>query len=61
MYYEINVSLNGTHFFATNERSIQTEDKYHQVLKALQEKFPESEGYHVSASLYEKKGTILIR
>ena len=48
MYYEINVSLNGRHLFATAERSITDKSKLKQVLEVFKEKFPESEGYKLN-------------
>ncbi len=51
MYIEFNISLNGKHFFATHERSCTYSTSAEAVKKVLLEKFPESEGYKVSASL----------
>lgn len=56
MYYEINVSLNGQHFFATAERSVTAEWKLKEVYKVLKEKFPEEEGYKVDVTHWEKVG-----
>lgn len=51
MAYEINISKNGKHYFATHERSIGHSAT---LLKELHEKFkvafPESEGYKITAS-----------
>lgn len=57
-YIEINVSKNGRHFFATAQRSIRTypEDHFNEVLKTFIEKFPESEGYKISATKWESRG-----
>jgi hypothetical protein len=51
MYYEINVSLNGRHFFATAKRSLRTRDEAEQCLKKILESFTKPEGYRVSISL----------
>lgn len=51
MYIEFNISLNGKHFFATNERSCRSSEDAEKLSKVLLEKFPKSEGYQVSASL----------
>lgn len=51
-YYEINVALNGMHLFATAKRSCTTKWEYEKVLKILKEKFPESEGYKVTATYW---------
>lgn len=56
MYYEINIALNGTHFFATAKRSISTKQKLEQVAKVLIAAFPESEGYSISATRQEELG-----
>lgn len=57
MHYEINVSLNGKHFFATAERSISGEWKLKEVYKILKEKFPENEGYKIDVTRWENRGT----
>lgn len=59
MYYEINVSLNGLHFFATAPRSCVTEHQCKNVLKELLRRFPESEGWKVTVTRYETLGTRL--
>jgi len=56
MYYEINVSLNGSHFFATHKRSIITENKLKKVLAVLQEKFQSKEGFEISVTYWQKTG-----
>ena len=59
MYYEINVSLNGTHYFATAERSIQNKDKLKVVLEKFIKDYPEANGYKISITEWEKKGLCL--
>lgn len=56
MNYEINVALNGRHFFATHERSITTEWELKKVLEVFVQKFPKEEGYQISVSHWEKRG-----
>lgn len=56
MYYEINVSLNGQHLFATDKRSITNKRALEAVYKVLQEKFPLEEGYDIIVSQYETVG-----
>lgn len=56
MYYEINVSLNDRHFFATHERSITDMNKLKNVCEVFAEKFPKSEGYEITISYCEKRG-----
>lgn len=47
MWFEINVSKDGLHYFATHERSITTLPKLEEVVKDFSEKFPETEGYSI--------------
>ena len=49
-HYEINVSKDGLHLFATAQRSCHDRDDYERVLEIIKQKFPESEGYKVSAT-----------
>ena len=58
-HYEINVALNKQHLFATAERSCTTKWEYEKVLKILKEKFPESEGYKVTAIYWTCIGNAL--
>lgn len=59
MYYEINVSLNGQHLFATAERSITDEATKDKVLKIFKQKFPYGTGYLITVTLWEKVGKII--
>ena len=56
MSYSFNVSLNGRHFFATDEKSITTKDEAEKMNKVLREKFTADEGYSVSCSQWSKTG-----
>lgn len=56
MYYEINVALNGQHFFATDKRSITNQVALKVVYKILKEKFPVEEGYSILVSQVETTG-----
>lgn len=56
MYYEINVALNGRHFFATAERSITDRKSLDTVLSVFKQKFPENEGYSISVTRWEQIG-----
>jgi hypothetical protein len=56
MYYEINVSLNGRHFFATAERSITDKQKLKKVYKMFKEKFPEEDGYEITVTYWKHYG-----
>lgn len=59
MYYEINVSLNGKHLFATAERSITVSWDAEKIYKLFKEKFPENEGYKISVTRWEKVGQFI--
>lgn len=50
MGYEINVALNGKHLFATHERSMSHMllEQALDMLHLMAEKFPASDGYHVT-------------
>jgi len=48
MAYEINVALNGRHYFATHERSITTSVQAEKTYKDFQERFPEKDGFTLS-------------
>lgn len=56
MYYEINIAHNGFHFFATAERSIQSEEKLFTVIEILDKKFPAEEGYTMSCTYWRTEG-----
>lgn len=60
MYYEINVSLNGKHLFATAERSITNTTKMEDVYNLFLEKFPEKEGYKLDVTRWENIGKPII-
>lgn len=59
MYYEINVSLNGKHFFATDKRSITSKSKLEEVYKVFKEKFPKEDGYNISVTYWENIGKLI--
>lgn len=57
MAYEINVSKNGTHHFATAERSIgYSSIKLKEIYDQLSKAFPESEGYKLTVTDWESRG-----
>ena len=59
MYFEINVSKNGLHYFATAERSLTSEKEARAVAVDMQRRFPPSEGFQVSLTHYECRGKSL--
>lgn len=56
MYYEINISKNGRHFFATDKRSITNKQTLKEVYEILKDKFPTEEGYDMLVSCMETRG-----
>jgi len=56
MYYEINVSKNGKHFFATHERSLTNLIKTSAALEVFRKVFPSEEGYDLRVTRYETHG-----
>lgn len=59
MYYTINVSLHGTHFFATSDHSITDAVKLLKVYTQLKAKFTKEEGFRIDVTRWEKLGRIL--
>lgn len=55
-YYEINVSFKGKHFFATAPRSLTYLREAEEAYRVLVAKFPESEGYKVTATHFISSG-----
>lgn len=58
-YYEINVSHNGFHLFATAERSIHTKARAEEVYNIFKEKFPSSEGYQITVTFWSAAGRFI--
>jgi hypothetical protein len=56
MSYEINISKNGKHYFATAERSLTTLSESTKVYNELKEFYPESQGFNLSMTKWEKIG-----
>jgi hypothetical protein len=56
MYYEINVSLNGQHYFATAERSITTEKQAEEMLEHFSDLFPAADGYQIKVTEWRNVG-----
>lgn len=59
MHYEINVSLNGKHFFATAERSLRTQLAAEVVYEELCNRFPAEEGFAVVCTERRSVGATL--
>lgn len=57
MYYEINVSLNGQHHFATASHSIKDEHKAKALYDSFKQLFPVSAGYTITITKWENVGT----
>lgn len=56
MHYEINIALNGMHFFGTHERSIRDDYALKRVYGEMKKRFPESEGFSVTVCQYRTSG-----
>lgn len=59
MYFEINVSKNGLHFFATNKRSITSYNQALKLYEIFKKKFKEDEGYEIELTKWETIGKII--
>lgn len=57
--YEINVALNGRHFFATHERSIVSLEDLKKIYPILSAKFPEVEGFNIKVCKTSTKSEYL--
>lgn len=62
-YYEINVSQNGRHYFATAPRSFQYGEFGSKAMVIIaqdfKKRFPESEGFEVTVTFWKSSGTQL--
>lgn len=56
MHYEINVSHNGKHLFATAERSLTTLGEAKRVYDKIKKVFPESEGFKLTVTKWQMVG-----
>lgn len=56
MYYEINVSKDGTHHFATHPRSITDEYKARIVMDDLKSRFTKEQGFEITCTLWKTSG-----
>ena len=56
MWYEINVSKKGEHYFATSERSITTIAKAVEIRDILKKAMPEEEGFIFTITQWQKSG-----
>lgn len=57
MYYEINVSLNGVHFFATAPRSLTTLSHCTRVYDELRQALTPEKGYEIMVRQWDTVGT----
>jgi hypothetical protein len=55
-HYEINVALNGQHFFATDARSITDESKLKRIIGVFNFKFPLAQGFTITVTKIECVG-----
>jgi hypothetical protein len=56
MWYEINVSKDGNHLFATHERSLDNKYDADDLYTLFLSKFPAKEGYKLQMTKWEKIG-----
>jgi hypothetical protein len=56
MWYEINVSKKGVHYFATHERSIDTLKKAIEIRDLLKKAMPIEEGFQFTITKWCKSG-----
>ena len=56
MSYEINISKNGKHYFATAERSLTSLGEATKLFNELKEFYPDSQGFKISLTKWETKG-----
>jgi hypothetical protein len=56
MWYEINVSKDGKHYFATDKRSITTLASALDVRERLKKAMPEEEGFRYTITQWQKTG-----
>ena len=54
MGYEINVSKNGKHYFATHDRSLPYTKEAEEAFKDFKTRFPLEEGFEVTITYYPK-------
>lgn len=59
MHYEINISKNGQHYFATASRSLTDEEKAKEIHRALVAAFPASQGFKIEVTHWENLGHVL--
>lgn len=55
MYYEINVSKDGKHLFATDKFYWELE----RIYRIFEQKFPEREGYKITVTKWETRGWVI--
>lgn len=60
MWYEINVSLDGLHYFATHERSITRLADAIEIRDRLRKAMPEEEGFKITITQFQKIGVDVV-
>lgn len=58
-YYEINVSLNGIHLFATAPRSAKTKAEVDRIMKVFIKKFSKEEGFKIFVERWRCSGEFI--
>lgn len=57
--FEINVSKNGRHYFATHERSIVNQEQCSVLFEEFTKKFPAKEGYEISVTHVKRESVTM--
>jgi hypothetical protein len=56
LWYEINVSKEGKHYFDTHERSIGTINEAIEIMDRLKKALPKEEGFEFTITQWQKTG-----
>ena len=59
MWYEINVSKDGKHYFATDKKSITTLARALDVRDRLKKAMPEEEGFEYTITQWQTNGMVI--
>jgi hypothetical protein len=59
MWYEINVSKDGKHYFATDKKSITTLARALDVRERLKKAMPEEEGFEYTITQWQTNGMVI--
>ena len=60
MHYEINVSKDGRHYFATHERSLRQQSEAAKLFADFCLRFPKKEGFEITVTYYSSQGELFL-